>query len=116
MKNVAADDTAVNPHFRSGVMSLSCGMSWSNAFLDRIKIARAEELTPQIVKLGKGVYFNEPSAKLDDWKYQYWGGHYDRLLSVKKLWDPENILTCLHCVGSDEVDLHGSGSVPAFVG
>ncbi|KAL4221409.1 hypothetical protein ACF0H5_019667 [Mactra antiquata] len=106
MMNNPADNTAVNPNFRSGVMSLSCGVNaWGDPRQDRTMVAFGEQMTPRVVKLGKGVYFNEPSALLDDWKTQYWGGHYDRLLSIKKAWDPDNILTCFHCVGSDIKDL-----------
>ena len=52
-------------------------------------------------RFDQGTYFNEPSEYLPNWKRDYWGGHYDRLLTIKRRWDPDNVFTCLHCVGSD---------------
>ena len=114
MKNKGPDETAVNPSFRTAVMSMTCGLSWADVFADQAIVAVAEEFTKGFLQFGKGTYFNEPSAYLPNWKVDYWGNHYDRLLAIKKLWDPENFLTCLHCVGSD-----GGTSVPSnpgFVG
>lgn len=101
MKNMTGDSTAVNPSFRTGVLSLTCGYAWQDLGDEDFYVHKAEEVSKEIVKLGKGVYFNEPSAYLPDWKTQYWGGHYDKLLGIKQRWDPDNIFTCLHCVGSD---------------
>ena len=40
---------------------------------------------------------------MDDWKTRYWGlNNYEKLLSIKKKYDPTNIFYCYHCVGSDE--------------
>jgi len=103
MHNVGADDTAVNPTFRTGVVSLSCGISWT-VQEEAQHIAVAEKLTDGLLKYGNGTYFNEPSAHLPGWKARYWGGHYDRLLDIKRSWDPANVFSCYHCVGSDEND------------
>ena len=116
MKDVNADDTALNPSFRTGVMSLTCGISWDSDN-ESPYVEYAENLTDILLKHGKGTYFNEPSAHLPNWKERYWGGHYDRLLSIKKQWDPTNVFTCLHCVGSDinttsPVQIPG----PSFIG
>lgn len=102
MNKVSADSTAVNRYLRSGILSLTCGLSWSNPFEDEFWIPLAERFSDGLIKYGKGVYFNEPSAHLPDWKIDYWGGHYDRLLAIKRQWDPSHVFTCHHCVGSDE--------------
>lgn len=101
MRNMSGDSTAVNPSFRTAILSMTCGFAWRDLRLEDFMIHKGEEMAKKLVKLGKGVYFNEPSAYLPDWKTQYWGGHYDRLLGIKKKWDPDNFFTCLHCVGSD---------------
>jgi hypothetical protein len=59
------------------------------------------EHAKDLIKFGNGSYFNNPSVYLPDWKTAYWGGHYDKLLAIKKTWDPNNVFTCHHCVGSD---------------
>lgn len=55
-------------------------------------------------KYNKWVYWNEPQHNFpteDDWKDRYWGGldNYNKLLSVKQQYDPNNTFTCYHCVG-----------------
>lgn len=101
MKIKDPHSTAVNPNFRTAVYSMSCGMSWDDPFRDHAVIALAEQFTKGFLNHGNGTYFNEPSAYLPNWKTAYWGGHYDRLLAIKQQWDPDNVFTCLHCVGSD---------------
>jgi len=40
-------------------------------------------------------------SKEIDWKHWIWGDNYARLLSIKKKVDPNNTLTCHHCVGAE---------------
>lgn len=41
---------------------------------------------------------------MKDWKARYWGmSNYDKLLYIKKKYDPEGIFYCYHCIGSEEV-------------
>ncbi|KAK4224107.1 hypothetical protein QBC38DRAFT_515614 [Podospora fimiseda] len=48
-------------------------------------------------------YSNEGLAWLDDWKREFWGEkNYERLLRIKKKYDPDGLLGCWHCVGWDE--------------
>lgn len=118
MKNFADDSTAVNPNLRSAVMALTCGLTWESPFTDSKSIEMAEKFTTGLIKFGNGTYFNEPSAYLPDWKTAYWGGHYDRLFAIKKVWDPENVFTCLHCVGSDisqNLASHGEGDLQSVL-
>lgn len=58
----------------------------------------------RLAQLGNGSYFNEAAEDLADWKTQFWGTSetYNRLLYVKRKWDPENFFWCHNCVGSDE--------------
>ncbi|KAL4221410.1 hypothetical protein ACF0H5_019668 [Mactra antiquata] len=105
MKNTPAPNTSMNPNMRTGLLSLSCGIAWSSALEDRKWELLGQEFSTKLLKYGKGVYYNEPSAYLPDWKTQYWGGNYHRLLAIKDTWDPYNVFTCYHCVGSDEARL-----------
>jgi len=60
---------------------------------------RAEALTP-----GSGAYVNEANPWTEDWKEAWWGGNYERLLAVKKRYDPDGLLKCWRCVGFEEED------------
>jgi len=48
-----------------------------------------------------GSYANEADYFEPNWKDEFWGVNYDRLLEVKKRYDPSNLFWCHHCVGSD---------------
>jgi len=54
------------------------------------------QLTP-----GSGAYMNEADARAPQWKEDFFGENYDRLLGIKKKWDPKALLRCNRCVGSD---------------
>ena len=101
MRNLSADSMAVNPSLRTGITSLSCWMNWVDPGKEDHFVHIGEHLTDQLIKFGKGTFLNEPSYYLPNWKQALWGGHYDRLLAIKRKWDPDNIFTCHHCVGSD---------------
>lgn len=48
-------------------------------------------------------YFGESAFVMDEdsWKTRYWGTNYANLVSVKNMYDPDNVFWCHHCVGSD---------------
>ena len=54
------------------------------------------EVTPDA-----GTYSNEADYFEPDWQNSFWGVNYPRLLSIKKKYDPDNLFTCHHCVGSE---------------
>lgn len=37
-----------------------------------------------------------------DWKRAYWGDNYPKLESLKRKYDPKNVLWCTPCVGGDQ--------------
>lgn len=51
---------------------------------------------------GGGVYMNEANHLSENWKEGFYGANYDRLLAVKKIYDPESLLYARTAVGSDE--------------
>jgi FAD/FMN-containing dehydrogenase len=48
-----------------------------------------------------GSYVNETDYFEPDWQRAFWGEHYPRLLEIKRRYDPTNLFTCHHCVGSE---------------
>jgi hypothetical protein len=54
-----------------------------------------------------GSYVNESDYFESDWKHQLWGESYPALLAIKHKYDPDRMLVCHHCVGSDESVLNG---------
>ncbi len=48
-----------------------------------------------------GAYPNEADYFEPDWQRSFWGANYERLLEIKRRYDPEGLFTCHHCVGSE---------------
>ena len=50
---------------------------------------------------GGGSYSNEGNYFQDNWQQEFWGANYDRLLRVKKKYDPTNLFSVHKGVGSE---------------
>ncbi|KAE8360448.1 hypothetical protein BDV27DRAFT_148700 [Aspergillus caelatus] len=48
-----------------------------------------------------GAYFNEANANEPNWQWSFFGAHYPRLQAIKQTYDPEGLLWCRQCVGSE---------------
>ncbi len=48
-----------------------------------------------------GTYPNEADYFIKNWQYALWGSNYPKLLQIKHKYDPHNVFTCHHCVGSE---------------
>merc|ERR1712107_614568 len=56
----------------------------------------------------EGSYYSESEYSLhkEEWGKRFWGRDiYNRLLKVKKTWDPEHVFSCRHCIGDGETAL-----------
>ncbi|KAM3424085.1 hypothetical protein BST61_g11365 [Cercospora zeina] len=52
-----------------------------------------------------GAYLNEADVFEDNYPATFWGEeNYDRLLSIKRQIDPDNVFTCFGCIGWDSGD------------
>jgi FAD/FMN-containing dehydrogenase len=54
-----------------------------------------------------GAYVAESSFFQHDWQRAYWGPNYDRLLAIKKQYDPTGLFFVHHGVGSEEWSADG---------
>jgi len=48
-----------------------------------------------------GSYVNETDYFEPDWQRSFWGDNYQRLLQIKRAYDPHDVFACHHCVGSE---------------
>ncbi|KAH7173132.1 uncharacterized protein B0J16DRAFT_275964 [Fusarium flagelliforme] len=62
------------------------------------------EIVPIYEKLSprSGTYMNEADWGNVNWKNDFFGSNWGRLSQAKAKYDPEGVLYCPHCVGSDE--------------
>ncbi|KAI0097223.1 hypothetical protein GGR51DRAFT_553255 [Nemania sp. FL0031] len=48
-----------------------------------------------------GAYVNENNPYERDWQHTFWGENYERLLKIKREYDPHDVLWCSPCVGNE---------------
>ncbi|ORY01670.1 FAD binding domain-containing protein [Clohesyomyces aquaticus] len=98
---------SVNPAFRSeGAMLIAINPVPANATADQLAAGSAK-LTNTIlgplrdITPNGGAYANEADIAEPDWQKSFWGSNYERLLSIKKKWDPTDLFYVHHGVGSE---------------
>ena len=61
---------------------------------------------------GAGSYLNEADYFEPDWQRTFWGDNYERLLQIKRKYDPDGLFFCHHCVGSEAWSANGMCRLP----
>jgi FAD/FMN-containing dehydrogenase len=61
---------------------------------------------------GTGAYVNECDYFQADWQKAFWGPHYERLLRIKRRYDPGGLFTVHHSVGSEDWSPDGFNRLP----
>lgn len=107
---------AVLPAWRDAYIQLQLTTPWSNepARLGNMVDAQhrmTDEFNPQLAALtpGGGAYMNEADFREPNWKEEWFGDNYEKLLTVKRKYDPDNLLYMFKGVGSDAWDVAQSG-------
>jgi hypothetical protein len=100
------DEVAANPHFRDALFSATIGTTID--YLDwNLTISHMESITndllPKLEALtpNGGTYLNEGDVNQPDFQSVFYGDHYDRLLKIKRRYDPNDIFYAQTAVGSD---------------
>eukprot|EP00899_Mesostigma_viride_P028583 jgi/Mesvir1/890/Mv17454-RA.1 len=78
--------------------NVSISSGFRTALIHLVFIAVRPGYDKELYTLGANSYFSESAYSLDDWKTRYYGDKYSRLQAVKTAMDPDNRLTCRHCV------------------
>lgn len=60
---------------------------------------------------GSGSYMNEADVDEPDFQWSFYGPNYDRLLGIKRQWDPWRLFYATTGVGSEEWELRGVGGL-----
>ena len=100
-------DSAVSLTFRRAKMHVSAlsYISLGSELSHDERTAFAHDVVgPAFYAYSDGSYYSESEYSLDgDWKERFWGAeNYQRLLSIKRTWDPTFVFSCRHCVGDEE--------------
>ncbi|KAH4071961.1 hypothetical protein HBI24_061240 [Parastagonospora nodorum] len=116
-------NSAVNPALRNAVMHATgfdnkpytrelSDEEWkaSHARLDSY-IQKWRDASP-----GSGAYMNEADVQEPDFQHSLYGANYDRLLRVKRKWDPWGVFYAVTAVGSEEWYVEGTRGLPTQQG
>lgn len=106
---------AVFPALRNAAVTMQIGTRWNETAPWSEMIADQQKMTteyvPQLeaVTPDSGCYQNEANFLQPNWKQTFFGSNYDRLLTVKRKWDPSSFFYALKAVGSDVWSVSESG-------
>jgi FAD/FMN-containing dehydrogenase len=107
---------AVLPAWRDAYIQMQLTTPWSNDPSKYNSMIEAQhrmtdEFNPQLARItpGGGAYMNEADFREPNWKEEWFGGNYEKLLAVKRKYDPENLLYMFKGVGSDAWTVAESG-------
>lgn len=98
---------SVNPAFRreEAMVLMINGIAAPNttAALEAAKEEFAEKIMGPLRKVTPmgGEYGNEADPWNENWKQDFWGENYERLVGLKGVWDPEGVFYVHHGVGSE---------------
>ncbi|KAF2466123.1 FAD-binding domain-containing protein [Lindgomyces ingoldianus] len=96
--------TGVNPAWRDSMWEVIMGGIWtSNTPLNvRTQIQNTISASIQPFKAitpDGGCYMNEGDWTEENWQQTFFGSNYNKLLAVKKIYDPTGLFNCWKCVG-----------------
>ncbi|KAI0353743.1 FAD-binding domain-containing protein [Trametes cingulata] len=95
--------TSINPAWRRSIWHVTASTFWN--FDTSVEAKRAiyanfsahmdllRDITP-----GSGAYFNEADVHEPNPQQSFWGENYERLVSIKRKYDPDHLLDCWQCV------------------
>ncbi|KAF6820887.1 FAD binding domain protein [Colletotrichum plurivorum] len=100
-------DNALSPAWRDAVVHLITSTGWRDSLpqanVSRLvsdstygKLNALRKLDP-----GSGTYLNEANPFEPGWQWSFFGPNYGRLRAIKEKYDPEGLLWCPGCVGSE---------------
>ncbi|KAI1358100.1 hypothetical protein F5Y08DRAFT_333400 [Xylaria arbuscula] len=104
---LAPDDLAVNPYMRQALFSLTVGtpidyVNWTATesaqnMITHDLLPSLERLTPE-----GAVYLNEADFQQPNFQRTIYGSHYEKLRSIKKKYDPDDLFYAVTAVGSED--------------
>jgi hypothetical protein len=112
---IRGGSNAVNSGWRKSLMRPASEQQWSSSDLTEYQAKRAKalqftkalkELDPEL-----GTYLNEADTQTPNLQQAFWGSNYPKLLSFKRLIDPNGVFFCQTCVGAEDWEEKSSGEL-----
>ncbi|KAE8146479.1 FAD binding domain-containing protein [Aspergillus avenaceus] len=115
----STEDNAVNPAWRKTVMHALSSVDWApNATVQEISDARSKFTFGHMqrwrdVSPGAGSYLGEGDRVEPDFQQSFYGGHYARLLDLKRGLDPGDVFWAAAAVGSERWRVFSVDGLPS---
>ncbi|KAG8670554.1 hypothetical protein FPOAC2_09917 [Fusarium poae] len=106
---------AVLPQWRHSVAQVSLTLPWDNEAPWEEMLAAQKKMTEVIQPVieaatpGAGAYINEADFQQQKWQETFYGVNYDKLLKIKRKYDPEHLFYATVAVGSEEWSVSEDG-------
>jgi hypothetical protein len=96
--------TGVNPEWRNALWHVFMGAAWISSTPPNVRAQIQNTISASVQPLkaltpGGGCYMNEGDWLEENWQQTFFGDNYDRLLDVKRRYDPTGLFNCWKCVG-----------------
>lgn len=108
---------AVLPQWRDSIVSASLTLPWSfqapfrEMIETQLKITKVVEPVVELATPGSGAYINEADFLQTDWQETFFGANYPELSSIKRRYDPSNLLYVHVGVGSEAYEVNSDGKM-----
>ncbi|KAI1012811.1 hypothetical protein LB504_008493 [Fusarium proliferatum] len=114
-------NNSLHPSWRNATVHLITGQSWTDSTNDTEVRNIIHDMTYRKLALLKkldlaqGAYLNEANSIEPGWQWSFWGPNYARLRDIEERYDPNGLLWCPQCVGSEDwVQRHDGRLCRAF--
>ncbi|KAK0472774.1 FAD-binding domain-containing protein [Armillaria novae-zelandiae] len=96
-------ETSVNSAWRNSIWHVTSSELWSFNTTKQEQLSIYSSISKSMDVLRdftptSGAYLNEADVYEPNYEASFWGAHYDRLVSIKKKYDPDHLLDCWRCV------------------
>jgi hypothetical protein len=96
--------TGVNPAWRTSLWHVIMGAAWTSSTPPNVRTQIQNTISASVQPFkaltpGGGGYMNEGDWQEENWQQTFFGDNYDRLLEVKRRYDPTGLFNCWKCVG-----------------
>lgn len=95
-------DTGVNPAWRSSIWEVLLFTNWIQGISQAGRNAIAQKTSKamdHVRPFGQGTYFSESDVLEPNWQTAFFGSNYNRLVQIKKKYDPKNVFTVYKGIG-----------------
>jgi len=105
--------TSVHPAWKTAIIHATLTLPWNFTapYTFEIQQTMTNVIQPLVEAAtpGSDAYVNEAEFNQKNWQTEFWGSNYNRLLGIKKKWDPSSLFYATVGVGSESWSVQNDG-------